>query len=135
MRKENDPARQSRPMDQSAPPFEYQPLNDNAREIRLFTLFPGKDPHSVSGSLSHAQFEDLPPYEALSYVWGDTNHTRPIRVDQNLLHVTSNLENALRHLRNEVTPRKLWIDAICINQADHEERGIQVNMMREIYER
>lgn len=49
--------------------------------------------------------------------------------------MTANLHSALLHLRpaNGDDRRPLWIDAICINQNDREERSQQVAMMREIY--
>ena len=47
--------------------------------------------------------------------------------------ITLNLGSALRHLRNEKRPRSLWIDAICINQKDLEERGSHVSVMAGIY--
>jgi len=31
------------------------------------------------------------------------------------------------------TPRLLWVDAICINQLNFEERSIQLLVMRQIY--
>jgi hypothetical protein len=47
--------------------------------------------------------------------------------------VTLNLESALRHLRDEDKPRRPWIDTICINQSDIEERSKQVSRMLDIY--
>jgi len=47
--------------------------------------------------------------------------------------VTSNLEAALRHLRYRHQPRFLWVDAICINQSDPQERASQVLLMEFIY--
>ena len=44
-----------------------------------------------------------------------------------------NLEGALRRLRHASTERLLWVDALCINQADSIEKSHQVNMMGEIY--
>jgi hypothetical protein len=41
----------------------------------------------------------------------------------------------LQHLRLENEVRLLWIDAICINQEDLEERENQVRFMCEIYQR
>ncbi|KAH0545316.1 hypothetical protein FGG08_000615 [Glutinoglossum americanum] len=60
----------------------------------------------------------------------------PIKVPchkQNLA-VTSNLVAALQKMRNESWFRYLWIDAICINQGDVQERIDQVSIMRSIYE-
>jgi hypothetical protein len=75
-------------------------------------------------------------YATLSYVWGDPNCTRPIYVNGNLAHVTTNLEACLRiFARNKIfsSGYKLWVDALCINQADREERDREVKHMREIY--
>ena len=47
--------------------------------------------------------------------------------------VTTNCYNALRSLRQPQKMRTLWIDAICINQKDLEERGTQVANMGSIY--
>lgn len=48
--------------------------------------------------------------------------------------ITRNLETALHHLRSEHSRRILWIDSICINQADVFEVNIQVQRMWAIYE-
>jgi hypothetical protein len=47
--------------------------------------------------------------------------------------VTTNLEQALRHLRYEDCERILWVDALSINQRDVRERNSQVRKMRSIY--
>jgi hypothetical protein len=50
-------------------------LNEAAREIRLLTLFPGKDEEPIMCNLSRASFGQERPirrYEALSYAWGNT---------------------------------------------------------------
>jgi Heterokaryon incompatibility protein (HET) len=49
------------------------------------------------------------------------------------LAVTDSLMSALLHLRGDTKPRRLWFDAICINQSDHEEVGKQVRRMGDIY--
>ncbi|EJT75999.1 hypothetical protein GGTG_05924 [Gaeumannomyces tritici R3-111a-1] len=48
--------------------------------------------------------------------------------------VTPNLYKALQCLRHQDTDRILWIDAICIDQGNHIERGHQVGQMRLIYQ-
>lgn len=56
------------------------------------------------------------PYEALSYVWGNTESTEKIWVDGCPFTVTENLFEALSDLRQPKEDRLLWIDAICIDQ-------------------
>lgn len=106
--------------------------------IRLVQLLPGNwtDPiryELFDSSLMHAE------YQALSYVWGSKNVKRSIFLSNSIFPVTVNLESALRHLREQLKDDDkaaiLWVDALCINQADDSERTTQVQMMRSIYER
>jgi len=79
---------------------------------------------------------DAPPYEALSYVWGPFNSPDDpdlIQLNDCGFEVTTNLWRALYALRHETKDRVLWIDAICINQGDLEERSSQVQLMRDVY--
>jgi hypothetical protein len=78
-------------------------------------------------------YEPIHPYEALSYVWGDPGNTVSIHVNQHDLQVTTNLHAALLQLRNSFIDRYFWIDAICINQADEEEKVQQIQLMYRIY--
>lgn len=76
-------------------------------------------------------------YEALSYVWGDPQGSRPILCDGRKLLVTPNCHDALVQLRHRFRARTLWIDAICIDQSAAQgstrERNAQVRQMGEIY--
>lgn len=72
-------------------------------------------------------------YEGLSYVWGDLQEWRLIQVNGCPFQVTLNLENAQRYLRLCSLTRVLWIDAICINQRDENEKAHQVRRMRQNY--
>ena len=64
-------------------------------------------------------------YEALSYAWG--NNDQPLKpyisCHGKCIKVTSNLESALHHIRSEKKVTMFWIDQICINQEDLEERS------------
>ncbi|MCJ1380074.1 hypothetical protein MMC17_003177 [Xylographa soralifera] len=77
------------------------------------------------------------PYEALSYTWGPENPNRCIEVegDNSLrsIFVGYNLFTALFHLRYVDRCRRVWIDAISIDQSNITERGHQVAMMSQIY--
>ena len=72
-------------------------------------------------------------YEALSYTWGEPNPKQPIHCDGRQLDVAPNLYGALHRLRRTNEDRLLWVDALCINQEDVEERNSQVRQMIEIY--
>lgn len=98
--------------------------------------------HPVPG-IDKATYE-LPPYakldphyEALSYAWGSDQKPHHLIVDGGhgctRLPITDSLMTALRHLRRPDESRKLWIDAVCINQSDHVELGSQVRRMGLIY--
>ncbi|KAK8850953.1 Heterokaryon incompatibility protein 6 OR allele [Apiospora arundinis] len=74
-------------------------------------------------------------FTALSYAWGDASATETIRLNGHPFEVTTNLDACLRQLATNPEQRQtcLWVDAICINQHDVEERNIQVRRMKEIY--
>ncbi|KAI8628880.1 heterokaryon incompatibility protein-domain-containing protein [Xylariaceae sp. FL1651] len=112
----------------------YSPLLQERREIRLLRLQPSAsfdDP--IQCSLFHAFLGAAPEYEALSYVWGHLEFTQEISLDGRPFKITKNLECALRHLRQVSAERVLWVDALCINQADVAERSHQVTLMKDIY--
>jgi hypothetical protein len=114
----------------------FSPLHDEKNQIRLISLLPKPSiEDEVSCDLITVSLDDCPPYEALSYAWGDPKVTKPILLSGQSFQVTTNLDSAIRHLRhNTDQPRLMWIDAICINQADNKERNHQVRHMRQIYQ-
>ncbi|RBR07518.1 uncharacterized protein FIESC28_10599 [Fusarium coffeatum] len=119
----------------------YQQLDTARHEIRLLTLHPASDENDqICCSLSHAELNPqndstAPVYEALSYVWGEPIFSEPILLNDQKFFVTPSLKYALSYLRSKTEPRTLWVDAVCINQSDMEERNHQVALMREIYSR
>lgn len=111
----------------------YTPLDRRRREIRLVAILPGKWSKTVHCTLSIASLNDAPAYEALSYTWGDANDTVPICVNGQPFNATRCLWHALRRLRCTKKRRVVWIDALCINQANDEEKSWQVASMGDIY--
>jgi len=74
-------------------------------------------------------------YSALSYVWGDPTNPKYISLDgEHRFPVTENLHAALRSLRQPTEGIRLWVDALCINQADYEEKKVQIGLMRRVYQ-
>ena|SRR5438045_831816 len=110
-------------------PYQYSPFDPKERQIRLVTLEPGAWLDRICCSIDTISFDGQPIYEALSYVWGDPENRRPIQLNDHLFEVTENLWMVLRRLRDHAIRRVLWVDAICINQTDNEEKSQQVAMM------
>jgi hypothetical protein len=77
----------------------------------------------------------VPGYEALSYTWGTMISCSPVFVGGYPLQVTESLDVTLRHLREATQSRRLWIDALCINQEDVLERNSLILLMDCIYGR
>jgi hypothetical protein len=113
----------------------YSPLDKAKREIRLVKLFPEPDPdYDIRCELSNVSLDTHPLYKALSYTWGKSNDTVPITLNGHRFAVTRNLKKALQRLRALDTDTPIWIDAICINQVNTDERMHQVELMRVIFE-
>jgi hypothetical protein len=77
-------------------------------------------------------------FEALSYTWGDQGDARSILTNGIRRDVSRNLEEALRTLRDLKETRLgmcYWVDSLCIDQENLEERNEQVKRMKEIYSR
>lgn len=72
-------------------------------------------------------------YKALSYTWGDGKGKSVISVNGKELTITSSLATALHHVRLNSEPLKIWIDQICINQEDLQEKTDQVRRMDRVY--
>lgn len=77
------------------------------------------------------------PYDALSWCWGTLSEESWISIRKGgtryAKSVRSDLVAALRTLRHHEHDRPLWIDAVCIDQSNFEERNHQVEMMADIY--
>jgi len=112
----------------------YYPLPTKT-SIRLVNLWPSKQhDDQIVCQFRIADLRDNPKYYALSYTWGAPNPAVKIICNEQPIDVTPSLAAALRRLRYEDYQHLLWVDAICINQSDQEERSLQVAMMKEIYD-
>src|SRR5690348_15138303 len=103
--------------------YSYSPLQRHLREIRLLVVLQGAWSDDVFCRLENVPLDEQPEYEAVSYVWGDFQDKRLIKLNEYSFPVTSNLESALRHLRRPSSERTLWVDAICIDQSSPVERS------------
>lgn len=110
--------------------FHYKDLS--AGKIRLLKTIGG---HSfrVQYEVEHFDRKDAPPYVALSYTWGQGTATERILLDNHYYKVRPNLWQALYEMGRFGEWRYLWVDAICINQANTHERNHQVESMDGTY--
>ncbi|GAP84250.1 putative heterokaryon incompatibility protein [Rosellinia necatrix] len=142
---EYQPRATQKPAPEPVAAIPYQPLTQEDQQIRVLVVKPG-----AFDDIIHAHFEsvsldrfddDQEGFHALSYCWGDSLDT----VD-NVLEIESivgsgpfrigrTIERAIRRLRVQDRPLRIWIDALCIDQGNHEERVRQVSIMGSIYSR
>ena len=124
----------------------YRPLRKSG-STRLVELLPGK--YKVDPLVCHLIEVDIIDgqgvgdsetgrslhYEALSYTWGSSVSKFFIHCNGVQYAITENLAVVLHRLRDDTVSRFLWCDAICINQADNEEKAFQVRNMLRIFEK
>jgi hypothetical protein len=116
----------------------YSSLSLEPGNIPLLRLIPDKDETApIQCRLFNYSLQELGKgthlYEALSYVWGGSDKPRSISMGEHTLSIRVNLHAALSRLRDRALGRILWVDALCIDQANLKERGQQVRLMAKIY--
>jgi hypothetical protein len=123
-------------IDSRKPPREvHEPLPPGKHfKIRVLVLHPGNTDDTLKCHLEVRTLRRLKnQFEAISYVWGDPARTADISCNGRVVPVTLNLAAALQQFRHRRRVRRLWADALCINQSDDEEKGLQVSRMGQIY--
>jgi hypothetical protein len=102
--------------------------------IRLIKLAPDLVTEQIRCRLVYKRLdeEDL-EYNALSYVWGNASDRTTMLCDGLPFQITRNLHDALSQIRLNRHETLLWVDAVCINQANDVEKTAQVRLMTKIY--
>jgi len=114
---------------------QYSPLLHNCNSFRLLRVLPSLRQGSpircelYTSSISRERDQ----YVAGSYVWGPPEPTMSIVVDGKHFQVRENLFRFLKAFRSRYQAQVIWLDAICINQGDYQERSHQVQEMKRIY--
>lgn len=130
----------------SSEQYRYTALDTSKKEIRLLSIdavlqntyvvdssaTPSKTAHIICASLDNVPIDEAGSYTALSYTWGTSEPTHRISIGNKVLDIRENLYEALIHL-HKASVTRVWIDAICINQEDDREKGLQVQRMGDIY--
>lgn len=120
----------------------YSPLH--AWETRILGLQPGdlNDPLVATlyvAVITHAEGfglvdkDEIVEFEALSYTWGDETLSHSLSCNDITIGITSNLSTALQKLRRSKEVRYLWVDAVCIDQSNYDEKARQIRNLRIVF--
>lgn len=139
----------------------HEPLPDPAKYMRLLEVLDDNYSKSIKVrcKLTTWPIDSMPPYHAISYTWGDPKSNTQILMNNKTLEVRTNCEFALKqaywyrksrsyfyrkrqsHLYRETKSewytksRYFWLDALCIDQSNLNEKSKQVAMMGSIYKK
>lgn len=127
--------------------YNYAPLPGDDY-IRILGLEPSMDNEApLRSTLQIARLgHDDYPYDAMSYTWGEPLFSQRLYIETILpnkdpsygglypIGITPNLSKLLRNMRHPLRTRRLWVDAICINQQDDVEKSHQIPLMFRIYQ-
>jgi hypothetical protein len=115
----------------------------NVRLVRL----PDAGGSTLDFTIETFVLDQLPPYIALSYTWGPAQseptsptpspssslHNDTINLNSRTFTILPNLHTALQYVVYARPGQYLWVDSICINQGDLDERAAQVGIMDAVY--
>ncbi|CAO2651357.1 Nn.00g039270.m01.CDS01 [Neocucurbitaria sp. VM-36] len=107
-------------------PYHGQPLGVN--EVRLLAIKRHNDALHLATQVH--KLDHIPEYAAVSYVWGTTPASKIASCNNRDLLITQSAFEMLQYLDAD---RLFWIDAICINQNDAEEKAIQIPLMEQLF--
>ncbi|KAF9878218.1 hypothetical protein CkaCkLH20_04256 [Colletotrichum karsti] len=120
------------------PAYQYEPLS-SPDSIRLLLLQPSDARDAelkgslLNTTLAECDYDLIDSYTALSYVWGSSEKPCQILLDDMAFAITRSLNDALSDMRDATRLRRIWADAVCINQEDIPERNSQVLIMKDVY--
>lgn len=109
--------------------YKHSPLPNAERYIRLLRIV---DFPKLSCVLETWLIPEAPSYTAISYVWGSAEHPDLVQIDEMNYEIGQNCHEAFQQSAPHASI--IWIDSICINQKDPEEKAIQVRIMGSIFQ-
>lgn len=96
--------------------YSYNGLDPrDTTSIRLLKLQPGEQDDPLKAELVDSSLDVYPPYEALSYTWGNEPASYQLQIaSERQIAIRPNLKQVLQVLRHTNEERTLWIDALCL---------------------
>lgn len=113
--------------------FEHSPLPDASTHIRLLLPNRNSTAHTPSFIVQVCSLSDAPPFAAVSYTWGAPNTGYLIELNGQNYAVRENCHSALEYLFKHCRSDHIWIDSVCIDQTDMDEKPAQVSLMGQVY--
>jgi hypothetical protein len=111
--------------------YQYQPLDMTLGQIRVVQLLPGND-EPLRIKLTICPLTEI-AFNALSYTWGSSDMRHTIECEGKTIRIVPNLHRFLQFLRQSGHVEPLWIDYICIDTNNNEEKAHTLPRMPIIY--
>ncbi|KAI1427834.1 putative heterokaryon incompatibility protein [Xylaria sp. FL1777] len=102
-------------------------------EIRLLKLSKLIPWNPICCELIAIQLDKVPQFETISYTWGTQLAVKPFILNGGRFTVSERVYDILHDRASCLMTRYIWIDSICINQNDEDEKSSQVQLMKNIY--
>lgn len=115
--------------------YESLPLWANESHSRFLELLPCFDAEtSIRCRLVRDDLGTQPRYIAMSYVWGYATMSEQAYINGEAFSFLPSQVQICKLLRSrkEGSISRIWIDALCINQADSSEKNAQIRLMGQI---
>ncbi|KAH7085255.1 heterokaryon incompatibility protein-domain-containing protein [Paraphoma chrysanthemicola] len=109
--------------------FQHTPLDLSQNTIRVVEVLPLGTDGLVRCRVRHTTIES--EYTCLSYVWGDADDSHTIHMNGQPFPRNLGWHNSAFSF--EAATKALWIDALCIDQGNNNERNHQVQQMGSIF--
>ena len=113
--------------------FTYVALPDPSKQFRLISFQPSSDDTRIDCQLEVHDIANSPPYYAISYHYGDSSAVDTILVNGQETQVNRNCWHALHQVRAQSRSGLFWVDSVCINQSDVNEKSLQVHRIAAIF--
>ena len=119
---------------QPAQMYENLRVTLQEKAIRVLDIDADEDGATLRGTLRVVDLKANPTFAALSYVWGTNSNPQDVIIcNQCRIPLTTSCYNALSSLRKLRGGITIWVDSVCINQVDNEEKAQQIPLMEDIY--